>query len=169
MLDPGQVGRLVVGLWLVIAAAGKWRNFRWFVDVVDSYRLIPRKAVSVASLGIMVAETTCGTMLLLGIGRPFVNLAAGGLFVLFAGAIALQVMQGRTSLECGCGSSGQVSWLLVVRNAGLLCLVAVSLLEQRTALSLLFLVVGLVGTYLANLTRVWDLMLLQLASAKSGR
>jgi hypothetical protein len=47
------------------------------------------------------------------------------LLVLFAGAIAVNVMRGRTDIDCGCFRSAlrqNLSWWLVLRNAVLLVL-----------------------------------------------
>ena len=46
----------------------------------------------------------------------------GGLLVLFGLAIAINVVRGRTAIDCGCFRNGMrqpLGWLLVGRNAGL--------------------------------------------------
>ncbi|MEF9603853.1 methylamine utilization protein MauE, partial [Paracoccus sp. PXZ] len=46
-------------------------------------------------------------------------ITAAGLLLVFAAALAINVLRGRTQIDCGCFRNGlkqPVSWLLVLRN-----------------------------------------------------
>jgi hypothetical protein len=49
--------------------------------------------------------------------RSTAGVAAACLLLLYAGAMAVNLLRGRSRLDCGCGSEPEpVSWFLVLRN-----------------------------------------------------
>jgi hypothetical protein len=124
-------GRVCVGLVFVLAATQKAQHWRTLFGVIANYRLLPRGLVGPAAILLPPVEMALGLLLLSGQLRPFGELAAIGLLMLFAGAIAINLQRGRDHIDCGCGQSflkQNLSWTLITRNVGLAVLLLPPLL-----------------------------------------
>ncbi len=116
------------GLFLVAAVMGgaalhKLRDRVKFVETMRDYRLLPDVMVPFASALVVLSELAAFALLLVPSLRPAGAVLAGGLLVLYAAAIGINLARGRTEIDCGCsfGASGQsISGWLLVRNACLL-------------------------------------------------
>jgi uncharacterized membrane protein YphA (DoxX/SURF4 family) len=109
-----------------------------FVAAVRNYRLVPDRAGEVIGKVLPPVELAAGALLALGFGvRPVAALL--GLFLLaFSGAVAINLLRGRT-IDCGCfGPVAQrkITWLTIARNAILIAAAAVVVAEGPTALAL---------------------------------
>ena len=109
-----------------------------FVAAVKNYRLVPERAGGVIGKILPPVELGAGALLALGLGiRPVAGLL--GLFLLvFSGAVAVNLLRGRT-IDCGCfGPVAQrkITWLTVARNGILIAAAAVVVAEGPTALAL---------------------------------
>jgi hypothetical protein len=118
--------RCIIALLLIIAAIAKLRAPRLFAEALSGYLIAPAKAVPALAVLIPSAE------LLLGLGLLFsasiVSAATGSIFmfILFAVAVAINILKGREDVPCGCLGAGstRLGWGLVIRNlifAGALC------------------------------------------------
>lgn len=143
MLDP--VIPLVIALSLAVlwlaAAADKLRAFDVFSEVLSDYRLLPARLTGVCAAAVIGVELCLGIGLLMPIGR---NLALAGsalVLVLYAGAIAVNLLRGRRFIDCGCsGFAGQqpLGVWLVARNL-LLAIVALAAMLPELARVLIWL------------------------------
>jgi phosphatidylglycerophosphate synthase len=76
-----------------------------------------------------IAELLIGSALLLG-NRPAAPLAAIVLLLVFAAAMAINIMRGRRHIDCGCGHAGlrqELGWAKVARNFGMAAAVSLRL------------------------------------------
>jgi hypothetical protein len=127
--DPtiGLTCRLLLILVLGSALAGKLRAPRRFMGIVSDYRIFPR-AFSGPAVGlVMVGEAFASLGLWWPSLRPLAAGVAAFLLLVYAAAIAVNLLRGRDGIDCGCsfGSATEsLSWMLVARN---LVLVGVAL------------------------------------------
>jgi hypothetical protein len=106
----------------LVAGVSKLREHDLFLGTLSSYRLLPAWSLEPAAWMLGAAEVLVGLMLLFGMGQDVGGVLAAGLLVVFAVAMGINVMRGRTDLSCGCtpGQKGEtLSWSLVLRT--LLC------------------------------------------------
>lgn len=121
--------RTFLALVLLGASGAKLLNLRGFVAVVRDYRLLPESMVGLAGRLLPVTETVVAVGFLLGTSIEWVAMAAMCLFLLFGGAVAINLLRGRREISCGCFGPNQnhhLTWGLVARNgilAGLASLV----------------------------------------------
>lgn len=114
--------RLFLGGMFVYAAWDKVLQPAGFAMSVRGYKIVPFALSNLFALGISWTELVAGVMLILGV---FTRKAAGAiaiLLVVFIVAIITVIVRGMT-VDCGCfGNEGgaSTSWLLIVRNIGLL-------------------------------------------------
>jgi uncharacterized membrane protein YphA (DoxX/SURF4 family) len=138
MLDPviAIVIRVALGLLFGAAALDKLRAPAAFTAAVRDYRLVPEPAVPAVAWIVTVGEFVFAIGAILG-SRP----ALGGLAVLllvYAGAIAVNLVRGRREIDCGCGGADEhrpLSGFLLVRN-GVLAMFALPALLPTAPRSL---------------------------------
>ena len=111
---------------LLLAAAHKARNHLAFRGILIQYRLMPENLVRAAAPLIVATEAAAGLALLAPaamLPRAAAALPAALLLFLYTGAIAVNLMRGRTFIDCGCGGQPTpLSGWLLARNGLLLCL-----------------------------------------------
>ena len=118
MLDILIAARLVLALVLLVAAASKLLALDRFNRVVRSYALLPELAVAPVTFALPGAELALAVALLGGWSSRLVATCAVALLVVFAAAIAANVLR-RNTIDCGCGGwegPTAVGWPLVARN-----------------------------------------------------
>jgi uncharacterized membrane protein YphA (DoxX/SURF4 family) len=117
--------RLLLGLILLSVGVSKFLHQRQFQQGIQEYKVLPpvleaRLALSaVLSYGIPLAELVAGLGLLSGLLLVPAALLALTLFLLFSGAILINLFRGRRDLSCHCGGAlgdHHISWWLVGRN-----------------------------------------------------
>lgn len=111
------------------AAMHKAADVRMFAHTMRGYRMLPAGALLPATIGLLSAEIAIAVGLIVPESRALAAGAAFALLVVYAGAIAINLMRGNTHIDCGCGGAGQgLSWYLILRNAVLagLCVVAMA-------------------------------------------
>ena len=128
-LDPmiGWTVALVLAGVFGAAAIAKLRALDAFVGVVHNYRLVPEPLERPLAYALPIVELAIAAGVLLPAGRAPAALAAAVMLVLFAGAMAINLMRGRRDIDCGCFATvlrQRLSWPLVARN---LLLAAVAL------------------------------------------
>ncbi len=108
------------GLLLCVFLRGAWHklfDFRWFVHTLSEYRLLPATLVSPAGGVMAFAETGVSIGLVMPHSRASAALAGGVLLLVYGAAMAINLLRGRSRIECGCGGPGEgLSWTLVLRN-----------------------------------------------------
>ncbi|HEY2913380.1 MAG TPA: MauE/DoxX family redox-associated membrane protein [Candidatus Angelobacter sp.] len=115
--------RTLVALLLIASGVVKFFELGSFVGTVRAFALLPNWVVPSVARAIPIGESLTGAVLSLAVVVPYsaarwAALAAIGLFVVFTGAVAINLMRGRRNISCGCfgANESRISWLLVVRN-----------------------------------------------------
>ncbi len=165
VLDPlfANVLSLALCALFSLGVVHKLSDFTRFNGTLKAYRLVPEALVSVAAGMIILVEIIAATLLLLGPVQGAALLAMG-LLTVYAAAIGVNLLRGRTQIDCGCHfgqGSGQISAALVARN-GLLCAFAAVLLVPVSARSwtwldstaCLFGLLAALGLYLTSETLI---------------
>jgi len=140
--------RIAAALIFFTAAFGKMRNWRTFEGVVANYRLLPNPLTRAVAWLLPPAEVLLAIALTFGVrGSEF---AASALLSVFGAAMAINLLRGRTHIDCGCFDSTlrqPLRWSLVLRNVVLAVLLAAAARSRETAGSLDFatLLLGVLG------------------------
>lgn len=129
-LDPTLVLAAALILAAVFGAAGppKLAARDAFAGVLANYRLLPDRLVTPVALLLPCLEIAVAAGLLIPATRPLAASGAGLLLLLFAAAMAVNLLRGRSDIDCGCAIGRlreRIGWPLVARN---LLLAAVALL-----------------------------------------
>lgn len=113
---------------LLRAAVHKFFDRERFIAALGAYRLLPESWSRPAAWLIAAAEAMLGLAWLSTTGRGVAAVATVALMLLYAGAIATNLLRGRAHIDCGCGfgrtSAARLtlSWWLVARNLALAAL-----------------------------------------------
>lgn len=164
-LDPLFVKALSLALSLLfsVGAIHKLKDYTSFCSTLKAYRIFPDALVNVAAAFVISLEITTVVFLLVG-PVELGALLAVGLLAAYAGGIGLNLLRGRTQIDCGCHfgpGSGNISYALVIRN-GVLCVFAALLLVPASArpwtwldsAACLFGLLAAIGIYLAAETLI---------------
>lgn len=111
---------IALALALLFAAAGlyKLRHRTKFQAQLAEYRLLPPALTPAVSLMLAAIELALALLLLLPAARAVAGYAAATLLIGYAAAIGVNLLRGRSHIDCGCGDRPQLlsEWLLL-RNA----------------------------------------------------
>lgn len=119
--DP-LLALLVRGAFALLFASAAWHKLgdrRAFTGVLAAYRVLPVSVVGVAAAVVAAFE---GAVALAWVAPGLGTMAAGGTVVLLAiysTAIAVNLVRGRRTIDCGCGILGArqpIGEWLIVRN-----------------------------------------------------
>lgn len=134
--------QIALGLFFVVAALPKLADPPSFAHMIYNYRLAPGPLVNLSALVLPWAELLLGIALICGIWRRTAALLVGALLALFILAISVNLLRGN-AIDCGCfdvadaGKSVEERirdmWWVLVRDVGMLALVAQGLLGARRA------------------------------------
>ncbi|HLY55578.1 MAG TPA: MauE/DoxX family redox-associated membrane protein [Stellaceae bacterium] len=134
-LDPDFVAlpAAALALVLLVGAAQKLRDFARFRRAVAEYRVLPAPFALPFAVLIVLTELAAAMLLAVPATRPLGALAALALLLTVSASIAVNLLRGRSEIDCGCGGPGQtISWGLVARNA-VLALLALAAAVEPTA------------------------------------
>lgn len=121
----GWVISAFVSTLLIASAWHKWQDLPLFRSHLEAYGLLPAAAAEGATYALPVAELLAAVLMLLPVAGVCGHALAMGLLLLYAAAMAINVLRGRTDLACGCGGPAlRVGWGLVARNLVLSALLA---------------------------------------------
>ncbi len=121
MLDP-VIDIALRGALAALLLSAAWHKLRdpiAFWQAVSGYHLLPEELERPVSRIIPIAEMTVALSLLVFSASALPVFAALTLWIFYGGAIAINLLRGRDTLDCGCGGIGadqQIHWGLVVRN-----------------------------------------------------
>ncbi len=109
--------RLYIGGVFVYASMAKISYPAEFANNIASYQLLPYWAVNVMAVFLPWFELCAGVLLILGVRLKAVALAASGMLVVFAVAIAINLLRD-TPMGCGCFTSSeeQISLYTLLRD-----------------------------------------------------
>lgn len=121
-IDPALALALrgVLSLLLLRSAAHKVSDLASFRVALSNYDLLPDRWVAPGAAALVLAEMSAGLGLWLPGWVTPAAIVAAGLFLLYAGAIAINLARGRAGIDCGCAGPHHRQRLgggLVVRNA----------------------------------------------------
>ena len=132
--DPIAVGTLVGALALVMFAAA-WHKLsepEVFAGALAAYRLLPQALVAPVARLLPMVEGLLAAGILVPATRPAALLLLAALILVYGAAMAINLLQGRRDIDCGCGGATHpLSWGLVARN---IVLAAAALLASRPTL-----------------------------------
>jgi hypothetical protein len=130
MIDPLLLRVVSAGLalLLLLAAWHKLAGREAFAAALRAYRLLPDGLVRPLVLLLPALEIGLALAWLTGAARGVAAGATAALLLVYAAAIAINLLRGRVHISCGCGlgasdGDARLSWWLVARN-GLLALAA---------------------------------------------
>jgi hypothetical protein len=121
---------------LLFANAARHKISDWdaLTRFVADYRVMPPGSVPLTSKIVTAAEIAVPVSLLFREWRQYGAILAIGLLTVYAAAIALNLLRGRTYIDCGCGGATRpLAWSLVARNAILSGIAALVLLSNGNA------------------------------------
>ena len=129
LADPAVPGTVhsVLALLFAVSSWSKLRDRAAFAGVVADYRLVPETLAGPLALAIPFVEAVVALALLLEDTRFTAAAWAGGLIVMFSLAVLINLLRGRTHIDCGCFGAAfrqRIGWGLLARNAVLLAAVA---------------------------------------------
>jgi hypothetical protein len=118
---------------LLFANAARHKISDWdaLTGFVADYRVMPPGGVPLTCKIVIGAEIAVPASLLFREWRQYGAILAIGLLTVYAAAIALNLLRGRTYIDCGCGGATRpLAWSLVARNAILAGIAALVLLSS---------------------------------------
>ncbi len=127
---------LVGILWL--GAIDKIRNIIIFEAAVAGYKLLPTFLQKPFAYTFVLAELAAGALMLVPEWRAIGSACALAVFLLATLGMAINLLRGRTDIDCGCGglshSSTGLSWFIVSRNLVLSALAVLLMTHTSPAL-----------------------------------
>ena len=111
--------RTFLAVMFTAAAIGKLIRLEEFYGVVRNFRLLPDALSRTVAMVLPVVELAVAAGLLITPLAVPAALSAAVLLVVFGLAIAINVLRGRTQIDCGCFRNGikqRISWAMVGRN-----------------------------------------------------
>lgn len=152
-----------------LSASEKFSDRSAFRAQLSHYRLLPEALVGPAAIMVPLLEITTATLLLTAAYRYGVY---GGLALLsgYTAAIGLNLLRGRTHIDCGClGSQKEgISSFHVLRNL-IMVLMLASCLLSPTARSLMWLDYFVIAAFLAAAMLIFSTLSHLLASHMDQR
>jgi len=136
-LIPLAVRFLLAALFL-LAGLSKLARLGEFESTLRRYELLPRALVGATARLLPAVEVACALLLGVGLATRVVALALAGLLIIFATAVAINLLRGR-EIDCGCFSAAapnRITWRTVVRNVVLSALALVVVARPPAALAL---------------------------------
>lgn len=113
----GLLIRFVFGTLFLVAGASKLADLGEFADAVKHYRIIPGASAGAAARVVALVEVVLGAVLILGLFIPYAAIAGAGLLVMFALAMAINLVRGRR-IPCGCKRDSEpIQIRHLIRNA----------------------------------------------------
>ncbi|WP_136162682.1 MauE/DoxX family redox-associated membrane protein [Sphingomonas flavalba] len=145
MLDPFLLllARAALGGLMLAAALHKLSEPARFADAVDGYRLVPAPLIRPTAWAIMLAELAAALAVLWPVGEAWRAGLGGvaGLMLAYAAAMAINLLRGRSNVDCGClgfGAAKRIRWAMVGRGGALAAVSALVALAPAAVRPLLW-------------------------------
>jgi len=121
VLDPiySLIVTLLVAFVFAHAATHKVMDYTRHAAIVADYQVMPVQFVPLLAPLVIVLEFAAAILVLLPATRPMGLILAAGLLLAYLFSIVLNLLRGRTSIDCGCGWGSQehpISGWLLIRN-----------------------------------------------------
>ncbi len=129
LIDP-VIQYAILGAFALLfafSALEKWNNQEKFELQLSGYQIVPETLMRLTAQVVLFTEFVIA-VLLISPAYLYGVVCGFGLLALYTGAITLNLLRGRTHIDCGClGSSGEgLSYFLVLRNLTLLAVLAIA-------------------------------------------
>ena len=123
-LDPAISTIIAAGVALLFVAAALHKLSDWarFRAALAGYRIVPAWLAPMAASGLVALEVAAAVLLVLSSSRRAGAFLAAALLTTYAVAIGINLLRGRTSIDCGClGARGRspIGRWMVLRNLAL--------------------------------------------------
>lgn len=119
LADPAAAG-IVVGVVALVLLGAAWHKLsepNAFLSALAAYRIVPASVLDPIAKAVPWTEIVIAAGLLVPVTRVGALFAAAALFLTYGAAIAINLLRGRSYIDCGCGGAAHpLSWGLVVRN-----------------------------------------------------
>jgi hypothetical protein len=130
------ISSIIISVLLLVASASKMLTFRWFVNTLAKYKLVPARIVGLSAIAVILGELSIGLLILSAWAQPWAAYGAVALFSFFSAALLTNLVRGRVDINCGCfglWNKDKVGWQLVLRNMGFSGLALLSLWPNRSS------------------------------------
>ena len=134
--------QIALGIIFIVAAWPKIVDPPSFAHMVYNYRVLPASLINITALTMPWLEILVGLALILGIWVKPARWLVAAMLVVFIVAIAFNLMRDN-AIDCGCfdvSAAGktheerlQDMWLVILRDIGMLLMVAQLAWAERTA------------------------------------
>jgi uncharacterized membrane protein YphA (DoxX/SURF4 family) len=134
--------QIALGLIFIVAAWPKIADPPSFAHMIYNYRIVPASLINVSALIMPWVEILAGLALVLGVWTRGARWIIGVLLVTFMIAISINLFR-NNAIDCGCfdvSAAGKTHeerirdmWIVVIRDAGMLLLVAQLWFAQKHA------------------------------------
>jgi uncharacterized membrane protein YphA (DoxX/SURF4 family) len=166
VLDPiyATIVTLLVAFVFARAATHKVMDYSRHVAIVADYQVMPAWFVPLLAPLVIVLEFAAAVLVLLPATRSMGLILAIGLLLAYLCSISLNLLRGRTSIDCGCGwgSQGhQINGWLVVRNLVMIAIALAALLPatNRSLQLADWVLVALAGAAVIGLYSISELLI----------
>lgn len=105
---------------LAASAAHKAKSPAAFSGVLHNYRIVPDGLAPLLAPFVIATEAILAVGLAVPASRTVAGAGAAALFAIYAAAIAVNLIRGRTAIDCGCSfgrAVGRLTPALLIRNA----------------------------------------------------
>ena len=126
----GFAASIFAGLVFLVAGIDKLRHRALLPGVIANYRLLPAALVPPAAWLLPIVELLVAVALLTG-SRLLAPAVAILLLLVFAAAMAINILRGRRNIDCGCGHAGlrqTLGWPMVARNLAMAAALSIRIL-----------------------------------------
>ncbi|GAA1053016.1 methylamine utilization protein [Dietzia sp. CQ4] len=119
----GMLATSVIGIALLVAGLSKLRDIGAHARVVVGYKILPDPLAVKVGRVLPFLEILLGAALLGRVGLDAVAWGVAALFGVYAAGLAVNLLRGRTELDCGCFAFGghdapSIGWWHVTRALG---------------------------------------------------
>lgn len=133
VLDPiySLIVAVAVAFVFAHAATHKVKEYARHVGIVADYQVMPARLVPLLAPLFIGLEFAAAVFVLIPATRSMGLILAAGLLLVYLFSIGLNLLRGRTSIDCGCGWGSQqqsISGWLLIRNLLFIAVIASALL-----------------------------------------
>lgn len=110
---------LVLSYVFVVAAIHKWKAMTEFRETILNYQVVPGFLVAPLAFAFPLVEFVSGVALLIPQTSSVAAVCVAMLLLTYILAMAINLLKGRRSIDCGCGGTDQkqnISEWLLIRN-----------------------------------------------------
>lgn len=124
--------RLTLAIIFFCAGIEKILQPQEFAVAIYNYQLLPDCVINLSAIFLPWLEVFIAASLVSGIYTRGAALLSSLLFLIFATALTINLVRG-LDISCGCfgTSSGNISWLYLVRDLSLFCMSVIVLIYDR--------------------------------------